>query len=187
MSMPAASYLSADDVRALPDDGNRYETVHGELLVTPAPSGDHQFILQRLVRILDGYLAAHGLEALLSSPADISFGNDTLVQPDLFIADLRAFQKTRAWADIRLLHLVIEIVSPSSARSDRFAKRRLYQERRIPEYWVVDIDARQVEVWTPDAEFPSVERERLTWRHPALSECCVVDVGKLFGSSGAAT
>jgi len=37
MSMPAICYYTADMVRELPDDGNRYETVHGELLVTPAP------------------------------------------------------------------------------------------------------------------------------------------------------
>jgi hypothetical protein len=37
MGMAAPTYFTADMVRALPDDGNRYETVHGELLVTPAP------------------------------------------------------------------------------------------------------------------------------------------------------
>ena len=37
MGMAAPAYYTADMVRALPDDGKRYETVHGELLVTPAP------------------------------------------------------------------------------------------------------------------------------------------------------
>ena len=180
MSMPLARYYTADDVRALPDDGNRYETVHGELLVTPAPAVKHQRIVMRLIRILDGYLAAYGLEDLLTSPSDISFDNATLVQPDLFIADLGAFKQTWRWADIKALHLVIEIVSPSSARSDRGVKRRLYQEQRIPEYWVVDMDQQHVEVWTPDAAFPAIQREQLVWRHPELAETCVVDVAKLL-------
>jgi Uma2 family endonuclease len=178
--MPLTSHFTADAVRALPDDGNRYETVRGELLVTPAPGGMHQPFLSDLHVILGSYLAAHGVRGLLWSPADISYGADTLVQPDLFVADIAAFLRSGEWADVRTLHLVVEVVSPSSARSDRVTKRRLYQEQRIPEYWVVDIDQRHVEVWTPDATFPMVEREQLTWRHPKLSEGCVLDLVKLF-------
>ena len=75
---------------------------------------------------------------------------------------------------------MIEVLSPSSVRADRFTKRRLYQEQRIPTYWVIDIDQRQVEVWTPDAHFPAVERERLSWRHPAVVNECLIDLGALF-------
>jgi Uma2 family endonuclease len=182
MSMPATNYFTADAVRALPDDGNRYETVHGELLVTPAPGGMHQLVLAQLFRAVDGYLRSHGLEEVLWSPADISFSDDTLVQPDLFVGDLGALKASGEWEDLKVLHLVIEVVSPSSARADRFTKRRLYQEQRIPAYWVVDIDQRQVEVWTPDAERPKVERHQLRWRHPALIEECLIDVAKLFSS-----
>lgn len=66
----------------------------------------------------------------------------------------------------RDLLLVAEILSPSTTPSDRFQKRRLYQEVAIPVYWIVDGGAQQVEVWTPDARFPQIERERLVW-HPA--------------------
>ena len=52
MSMPLARRFTADAVRALPDDGNRYETVYGELLVTPAPGGRYQFVLTRLMGAL---------------------------------------------------------------------------------------------------------------------------------------
>ncbi len=180
MPMPLARHYSADDVRALPDDGNRYETVHGELLVTPAPGGRHQFLLSQLTRILDRYLERHGIQALLCSPADLSFGGDTLVQPDLFVADLAVFQQTWQWSDIRTLYLAVEILSPSTARADRGTKRRLYQEQRIPDYWIVDIDQQQIEVWTPDARFPVIERERLVWRHPALAASCTVDVRRLL-------
>ena len=180
MSMPLASYFTADAVRALPDDGKRYETVHGELLVTPAPGGFHQRVLSRLHFDIYGYLAANGNEDVLFAPADISWGGDTLVQPDLFVADLAEFNRSGKWADVRTLYLAVEIVSPSSARADRFTKRRLYQEQRIPEYWVIDIDQRHVEVWTPDALFPLVERKQLMWRHPSLDAGCAVDLVKLF-------
>ena len=180
MSMPLAEYFTAADVRALPDDGKRYETVHGELLVTPAPGGFHQIVLAALFRAIDGYLAAHNISQLLWSPADMSWGDDTLVQPDLFVAELDAFRRSRRWADVRTLHLVVEAISPSSAKADRFTKRRLYQEQRIPTYWIVDIEQRHVEVWTPDALFPVIERERVVWRHPALGTDCVIELRALF-------
>lgn len=177
--MPAVLYHSAEMVRVLPDDGNRYETVHGELLVSPSPRRLQQIVLGRLFLVLGNYLAAEGIEGLLFSPADISWGPDTLVQPDLFVADTTEMRSDE-WSDLRTLYLVAEVLRPSSLRADRFTKRRLYQEQRIPIYWVVDIDHHQVEVWTPEALFPVVERERLAWRHPAAPTDCVVELASLF-------
>ena len=95
--------------------------------------------------ILSAYLTANGLRRqLLPSPADISFGRDTLVQPDLFVADTAAFLHSGNWEDVKTLYLVIEIVSPSSATSDRTIKRQLFQKQRIPEYWVIDIEQAQL-------------------------------------------
>ncbi len=185
MVMPAITHYTAEMVRALPDDGNRYETVHGELLVSPAPGGRHQYVLMQLIDVLLGYLRRHRLQKqLLAAPADISFDADTLVQPDLFVADTTTFLRTFDWKDITALHLVIEILSPSSHRADRITKRRLYQEQQIPYYWIVDLEQRQVEVWTPDATAPIIERERLVWRHPAATSECVVDLAELFGVRG---
>ena len=53
MGMVAPVNYTADMVRALPDDGKRYEAVYGELLVTPAPRAWHQEVLQRLTYVLD--------------------------------------------------------------------------------------------------------------------------------------
>ncbi len=180
MSMPLARHYTADDVRALPDDGNRYETVHGELLVTPSPGPKHQYFLERLADFINAYLVANGQERAFRVPADISFAADTLVQPDIFVADLSVLKQTWSWADIGPLQLAVEVVSPSSVKTDRTTKRRLYQEQLIPEYWVVDVDQQQIEVWTPTASFPRVERERLIWRHPALSVDCIIDMRSLF-------
>ena len=165
MGMAAPIYYTADMVRTLPEDGNRYEVVYGELLVTPAPRLWHQELTIRLLRDVAGYLDREPVGHLLPSPADISWGPDVLVQPDLFVAPLDQV-RTLDWRMVKDLLLVIEVLSPTSTRADRFTKRRLYQERGIPAYWVVDGDQRVVEVWTPDARLPTVERERVVW-HPA--------------------
>ncbi len=165
----------------MPDDGQRYELVRGELLVTPAPAFLHQAILTRVFAALLLYLKEHELEGqLLTAPADITLRPDTLVQPDIFVADVAAGFRTGNWTDVTDLFLVAEILSPSTARADRTLKRTAYQEYGIPVYWIVDREQAQIEVWTPDAKAPVIERERLVWRHPALEDECVIDLDRLF-------
>ena len=177
--MAAPVYWTADLVRALPDDGNRYEVVWGELLVTPSPRPWHQVVLWRLQLALGKHLDRHPRAHLLASPADISWGPDILVQPDLFVVPLDELRTLR-WDRIKGLILAVEVLSPSTARYDRFTKRRLYQQVGIPQYWVVDPEARAVEVWTPDATLPSLERERVTWTAPGDAAPLTIDLADLF-------
>ena len=88
-----------------------------------------------------------------------------MVQPDLFVVPLEQ-ARTLDWAQMTDLLLVVEVLSPSSRRADRFTKRLEYQRQRMPLYWIVDPDERSVEVWAPDDSLPRFERERLAW-HPA--------------------
>ena len=69
---------------------------------------------------------------------------------------------------------------PSSARADRFTKRRLYQAQRIPFYWIIDGEERQAELWTPDAAFPTFERERLVWQPAGAAAALDVALEELF-------
>ena len=179
MGMAAPTYYTAEMVRALPDDGNRYETVHGELLVTPTPRVIHQRVVRRLMIALDQYVAHHAVGEVFASPADISWAPDTLVQPDLFVADLDE-ARTLDWSQIQHLLLAVEVLSPSSVRADRFTKRRLYQDVGVRTYWVIDPDAQEVEVWTPDDTFPTVERERLTWQPTGTAEAFVLELRELL-------
>ena len=87
------------------------------------------------------------------------------MQPDVFVVPLEQ-ARSLDWSRIHDLLLVAEVLSPSTARADRFTKRIEYQRRRVPVYWIVDPDERRVEVWAPDDTTPSFERERLLW-HPA--------------------
>jgi len=73
---------TVERVRALPDDGNRYELVDGELVVTPAPGGLHREAIQALVIRMEPWLRETRIGRLLFSPADISLGEDEILQPD---------------------------------------------------------------------------------------------------------
>ena len=166
-------------VRALPDDGNRYEVVYGELLVTPAPRLWHQELVVRLLVALNRYLEASPVAHVLQSPADISWGADVLVQPDVFVVPLEE-ARTLTWSRVRTLLLVAEVLSPSTAAGDRFLKRLRYREAGVPLYWVIDGDERAVEIWTPSDDFPRVERERLVWQPAGAEEPFTLDVARLF-------
>jgi Uma2 family endonuclease len=178
MGMPV-TYYTADMVRALPDDGQRYEVVHGELLVTPAPRAWHQEIVGRVFEAVRVYLRDQGVGHALMSPADISWTDDTLVQPDVFVVDL-AEARTLDWARMKTLLVVVEVLSPTTARADRFTKRRLYQEVGVPTYWIVDPERRCVEVWTPEATVPLVEHETVTWHPAGAAEALAIDLAALF-------
>ncbi len=179
MGMAAPIYYTADMVRALPDDGNRYEVVYGDLLVTPAPRTWHQVLVKRLGVALENYLRRHPVGELLHAPADISWGTDVLVQPDVFVVDPDE-ARTLDWARMRTLLLVAEVLSPSTSKGDRFLKRLRYREAGVPVYWIVDGDDRSVEVWTPEDEFPVFERERLVWQPAGAREPCTLALTELF-------
>jgi Uma2 family endonuclease len=165
MGMAAPVFYTADMVRALPEDGNRYETVRGELLVTPAPRVWHEVIVGRLYVALQEYLRSEPVGHAFGGRSDISWGPDILLEPDVFVAPFSEV-RTLSWDRVKTLLVVIEVLSPSSRRADRFTKRIEYQRQRIPHYWIIDADERQVEVWTPADTFPALQRERLVW-HPA--------------------
>ena len=178
----APEYFTASMVRALPSDGQRYELVHGEILVTPAPRGSHQRIVGRLFRALGTACdSVDDLEAMLS-PADISWGADTLVQPDVFVVP-KVEAVTGDWSRIRTLVLVAEVLSPSTAHSARFQKRKLYQDHAVETLWLVDADRRFVEVWTPDSLFPTIETERVLWQPPGATEPLVIGLADLLAQS----
>src|SRR6266550_4347334 len=135
MGMAAPIYWTAEMVRQLPDDGNRYEVVYGELLVTPAPRLDHQLLVSRLAVAIANYLEHEPVGVMLTSPAAISWGQDVLVQPDVFVIPLDE-ARTGDWSKLRSLLVVAEVLSPTTARADRFTKRRRYQEARVPGWMV---------------------------------------------------
>ncbi len=182
MGMPqTAHYWTPDEVRALPADGRRYELIAGELLVTPAPGFPHQEAVVLVVEALREYLQRTKAGHAAISPADLTLEPGALVQPDAFVVGLVAGRRPRDWADIERLLLAIEVLSPSTARADRTVKRRLYQRAGVPEYWIIDLEARLVERWRPGDERPEILTEQLEWvPEPGIAPL-TIDLAAFFG------
>lgn len=180
MGMASPRYYSAEMVQALPRDGNKYETVWGELLVSPAPRIAHELVVFRLGQALGVYLDGHPVGQGFNVAADISWGPDILVQPDVFVAEIEEMRRSTSWRNVRTLLLVIEVLSPGTARNDRFTKRRLYQQVGVPLFWLVDVDERTVEVWTPNATFPTVVDDQLIWHPSGAVQPFTLELATLF-------
>ncbi len=140
-----------DDYRTLPEDmSRRYELLHGDLYMVPAPTTQHQRISRRLLHILDQHINSKGLGEVFYSPVDVILGQGDareVAQPDIvFIAAARH--------DIIKLHgiegapdLAVEILSPGTEERDRGYKLKMYARYGVREYWIVDPEAQTVEVY----------------------------------------
>jgi Uma2 family endonuclease len=188
MGMPASSkrHWTPSEVRALMDDSRpwpRYELIAGELVVTPAPGFRHQLVVLELARILADYCDREHVGVVVTSPSDLELVAGTITQPDIFVVPFDVLpddEDLSTWSVVTSLHLAVEVISPSSARTDRVDKRELYLEARVTEYWVVDVDARMIERWLKDRETPTVAREELTWHPDDAANALRIDLPAFF-------
>src|SRR5687767_2161374 len=136
------------ELHRLPDDGNRYELVRGDLFVTPPPSYGHQRIQSVLAALLQPYVATHALGSVCFPRSVIRLAPDTEVEPDLMVRPVPQ-PLPESWDSAPMPILVVEIASDTTHRRDRIDKRRACVEAPIPEYWVVDGDRRTIRVARP--------------------------------------
>lgn len=180
MAMPDThAHWTVDALRELPDDGKRYEIVDGVLLVSPSPSLPHQRVVGELYVLLHQYVAGLNIEVFVA-PAAVTWAEDTEVQPDLLAVRRVGSKPLARFEDVNQLVLAVEVLSPSTARFDRYIKRRKYQERGVETYWIVDTAARCIERWLPNDQEPAMVSETLTWQPAADAASLVIDLPWFF-------
>ncbi|HEV8355905.1 MAG TPA: Uma2 family endonuclease [Gemmatimonadales bacterium] len=179
--MPEAVHRwTREEVLALPDDGNRYELVNGELLVTPAPRWVHQLGIMALYRRIYPYVTRHRLGQVLVSPADLDLKRGQWVQPDLFVVPPIGGRLPQDWSECGVPILIAEGLSPSTARYVRGVKRTEYLDAGVADYWIVDVDGRVVEHWRPGDERPGMVSTSLEWRPDPSIEPLVIQLPACF-------
>ncbi|HEX5081732.1 MAG TPA: Uma2 family endonuclease [Blastocatellia bacterium] len=142
--------FTIDDLSAMPDDGKRYEIIEGELYVSTQPNWHHQYACSRLVWALENWGEQTGLGVANGAPGVI-FSIHDAVAPDVVWVSYERLP--HVLGEDGKLHaapdLVVEVVSPGrqNEHRDRDIKLRLYSRRAVREYWIVDWQTRQVEVY----------------------------------------
>jgi Uma2 family endonuclease len=185
MAMPASArrrWTRAEVIALIdanPFKTPRYELVDGELLVTPSPGSAHQAAVRELMVELSLYLRVTPVGEVFDSPFDVEVERETLTQPDVFVVPRNEGKRLRSEMPARALLLAIEVISPSSGRHDRGPKRALYQ-RHVPEYWIVDLDARLVERWRPNDDRPEILYGRVSWQPEGAETPFVLDLDPFF-------
>jgi Uma2 family endonuclease len=130
------------------EDSERYELIDGLLYMMAAPTLDHQRILGKLFRKLDTFLDGKRCVAFMA-PFDVRLNahtrDDTVVQPDVMVICDQSKLKNRLNC-VGAPDLIIEILSPSSAKMDKVTKHKKYREAGVREYWIVDPEDETVSV-----------------------------------------
>ncbi len=139
----AKSKLTYEDYLKTPDD-ERYELLHGELIMAPSPGEAHQIISIRLGSQLHQFVEQAALGQVFSAPYDVKLSETDVVQPDLlFVSNERSSIRTpnniQGAPD-----LVVEIQSPYTTKRDWNDKRALYARHGVTEYWLIDPEAHTV-------------------------------------------
>lgn len=146
-----------DDLLRLPDDGKRHEIINGVHYVTASPGLGHQELLGRLYLAIGNFLVGRRhLGRVFLSPLDVVLSYYDVVEPDLlFVAGDQQDILTEANVQGPPA-LVVEILSPSTRRRDEGIKRKLFEEKGIREYWIVDPKGLRITVYRrgDDGRFP---------------------------------
>ena len=158
MSHPRKKLTYADFL-LFPDDGKRHELIDGVHYVTPAPNLGHQELLGRLFVAIANFLSTRRhLGRVFLSPLDVVMSDYDVVEPDLlFVGGDQQSILTEANVQGPPA-LVVEILSPSTRRRDQGIKKRLFDQKGVREYWVVDPKNCRVSIYrrSGDGSFPIV-------------------------------
>jgi Uma2 family endonuclease len=149
------------DYMALPE-GMRVELIEGELLKMANPTVRHQRIVMRLAFALARLL---GMERVLLGPVGVNIDDFNGFQPDLVVVPADALPDDAA-REVGKPQVVVEVLSPSTKSRDRKIKAKHYFGKGVAEVWLVDGDARSVEVRTASGSTTMTE----TLKSAALPE-----------------
>jgi Uma2 family endonuclease len=165
-----------EELHRLPDDGNKYELVRGELFVTPAPSAAHERLAVVLTEILTDYARRENLGRVFHPRAVVRFQGSE-VEPDIMVREWTTAPVD--WAEQPVPILVVEILSDITRRRDLGSKKDFYHDVGVPTYWIVDGDTRTIRTIQPPHE-DVVRTDTLVWHPAGTAEPLTLDIPSVF-------
>ncbi|HEX5220291.1 MAG TPA: Uma2 family endonuclease [Verrucomicrobiae bacterium] len=130
------------------DDDQRYEIIDGSLLMVPAPDVWHQDWLNEINLLVTLFVKQRKLGRTFIAPFDVVLDAENTVQPDLIFVAASSLDIIKPRAIFGTPDLLVELISPSSVRRDRYDKKDLYARFGVKEYWIGDPANRSLEILT---------------------------------------
>ncbi|MGI8477275.1 MAG: Uma2 family endonuclease [Thermomicrobiales bacterium] len=171
--------LTMADLEGLPETNDRYQIITGELIVSPAPVPQHEEVSMRLILPMGAAVAKLGAGKVYSAPTTVRLTEHDVVEPDImFVANHHRSMVGKVIEGAP--DLVVEILSPSTRRTDLVRKMALYARAGVREYWIVDMKNRTVAVHAlVDSRFELLANEGGFARSRVI-EGFVIEVAPLF-------
>jgi Uma2 family endonuclease len=183
-SRSAKRWTYAEFARLPTSGSTRYEVIDDDLVVTPAPGLRHHRIVKRLSRLLDDFVSIHGLGEVFGTALDVLFADGDYLEPDILFVRTDHLHLLTERGVTGPPDLVVEVLSPSTADRDRGIKLQRYRHYGVGEYWVVDPDARSIEIWhfATGAHAPAVHgvADTLRWTPGPGGPTLEIAVAELF-------
>jgi Uma2 family endonuclease len=157
---PSQGKWTEHDYFNLPDAARIIELSNGELIMPPPPTPRHQIAVRKLAFVLNTYVEAHDLGAVLFAPVAVRLWEGQIREPDvLFVSKEHAARIGEKMCGVP--DWVAEVVSPGTRHTDEVEKLDEYRQAGVAEYWLVGPEARTVRVY---ALRQSPQGEPITYR-----------------------
>jgi Uma2 family endonuclease len=180
-SLPERDLWTVEQVWALPRDGNRYEVLYGELLVTPLQTVDHQRMAAELARHLGNWAVARGTYMVLA-PGGVYMTETSWLEPDIAVYPVARNDRVSDWRLLPPPVLAVEVLSSATRVRDRSRKRPAYLAHGVGEVWLVDGTRLAIERWTAASGFPTVVTDRVEWSADDSGAPFRLELVELFGT-----
>lgn len=128
------------------EEGFLYELINGIIVKRASPSAEHQNIVSNLNTEFNNFIKPLKIGKCYPAPLDVYLTNTDLTQPDLIYVSKDRAHIVKGFIE-GVPDLLVEILSPGTAKTDRGTKRSLYERCGVAEYWIIDPKSQSIEIY----------------------------------------
>ncbi len=152
MVQPTQTRISAEAYFLLPEyaEHDLIQLIDGEVMISMPPIPKHQAIVGEILYFLMTFAKLNGGKAY-TLPIEVVLDAHNIFEPDVLYLKPDSQCSVEEKRLIGAPDLVVEVLSPSTAKVDRQQKYRAYEQNGVGEYWIVDPVHEVIEVWTLNA------------------------------------
>ncbi len=148
---PPRGQWTETDYWPLAEHNRIIELSEGELILPPMPTTEHQDIVGAIYILVRAFVRAHNLGRVGLSPLPLRLWEGKVREPDVMVMLHEHAERisNQYW---ECPDLVVEVLSPGTAKTDRSEKVVEYAAVGIPEYWMVHPNPQVIEVYRLEGE-----------------------------------